>query len=129
MLHLAVTGFEGDPDEVTAILGLNPTLTGRRGEPSRSGRLRTFNGWWMAKGEERLTDGREHNDALDQILATLDGRAEQFARLRQTLSPTQVTIYGGLYHRPDEQCGIWLDPAQMKVLVDCGVGWGLDIFE
>ncbi len=39
-----------------------------------------------------------------------------------------MTIYGGLYVKPDEQCGIWLNAEQMRVLSTCGIGWGVDVF-
>jgi hypothetical protein len=39
-----------------------------------------------------------------------------------------MTIYGGLYVKPGEQCGVWLNNEQMKILASCGIGWGLDLF-
>jgi hypothetical protein len=128
MLSLCISGFEADPDEVTLILGITPTSVGRMGEPNKSGRARTFNGWWLETHETRLTDGAAHDSALNAIVALLRGKADRFNRLRQALKPTQISIYGGLHHLPEQQCGVWLDPGQMQVLAECGLGWGLDVF-
>jgi len=128
MLTLAITGFDADPNRVTEILGIEPTALGMKGEPSRSGRPRAFNGWWKDVEPERLVDARQYADAMVRMLDHLRGREDSFARLRREIQPRQVSIYGGLYVEADRQCGVFLDPDQMRLLADCGVGWGLDIF-
>lgn len=128
MLSLAITHFDADPDEVTELLRLEPTSTERLGAVTPSGRLSQFNGWWLEAHVARVTSGGEHDAALSTLLDLLRGREAQFAMLRDRLSPRQVTIYGGLYVSPEEQCGVWLEPEQMQVLAACGVGWGLDLF-
>ena len=128
MLTLAITGFDADPDSVTETVGFKPTSVGRKGEPSASGKPRTFNGWWFDADAQRLVDGKQHDDALVRILAQLEGREDHFARLRWSIQPKQVTVYGGLYVPSHDQCGVWLEPDQMRLLAACGVGWGLDLF-
>jgi len=128
MLTLAITGFEADPNRVTDILGIEPTSTGRKDEPLQSGRPRTFNGWWKDIEPGRLVDARQHADAMVRILDQLRGRESHFARLRKEIQPRNVSIYGGLYIEADRQCGVFLDPDQMRLLADCGVEWGLDVF-
>jgi len=128
MLCLAITGFECDPDRVTDLLKIAPTEVARRGTLSRSGRLRTFNGWWLEAHADRVTNGGQHNTALEQLLSHLREASERFRELREMVKPTSIMVYGGLYHKPDEQCGVWLDPGQMHVLASCGIGWGLDLF-
>ena len=95
MLTLAITGFDADPDLVTETVGFEPTSIGRKGEPSPSGKPRTFNGWWFEADGQRLFDGKQHDDALVRILARLEGREGHFARLRMSIQPKQVTVYGG----------------------------------
>lgn len=128
MLTLAITGFDTDPDSVTQTVGFEPTSIGRKGEPTASGRPRTFNGWWFETDGQRLLDGKQHDDALVRILAKLKGREDHFARLRSSIQPKQVTIYGGLYVPSDDQSGVWLEPDQMQLLAACGVGWSIDFF-
>ncbi|MBO9518248.1 MAG: DUF4279 domain-containing protein [Porphyrobacter sp.] len=127
MLSLSITGFHPDPDRVTDILGIAPTSVARKGDLRPSGRAFDFNGWWVEVHPAKLTEGQTHSVGLAQIINLLRGRAAAFATLWTELQPRAVTIYGGLYHQGDEQCGIWLDPEDMGILAECGIGWGLDI--
>lgn len=127
MLSLCITGFDADPDEVTAILGLAPTSVGRTGERLPSGRLRDFNGWWLELRAARIVGGAEHHSAIEALLGKLEGKEARFATLRQRLRPKEITVYGAIYHR-GEQCGVSLETHQMAALAACGVSWGLDIF-
>jgi len=125
---LAITGFDAAPNRVTEILGMEPTSTGTKGEPSRSGKPRISNGWWKDVEPGRLVDAPQHANAIARMLDHLRGRESRFARLRKEIEPRNVPIYGGLYIEADKQCGVFLDPDQMQLLADCGVGWGLDLF-
>ena len=129
MFALTITGFDADPDEITDILDLQPTFVARKGEVSpQSGRPCRGNRWHLDAHPDRLFGGVEHDAGLTAIVALLRGREEQFARLRQVVRPETVTLYGGLYVDENGQCGIWIDPEQMRVLTDCEVGWGLELF-
>ena len=126
---LAINRFDADPDRVTEILDLQPTFVARKGElRPQSGRPHGANLWQLDAHPERLLGGVEHEAGLAAIVALLRGRERQFASLRETVRPQIVTLHGGLYVNQNEQCGVWLDPEQMRVLTDCEVGWGLDIF-
>ncbi|HEX4761371.1 MAG TPA: DUF4279 domain-containing protein [Sphingomicrobium sp.] len=129
MLTLAITGFEVDPARITKILEIEPTAVAHKGVVSLpSKREKTFNGWWREAHAARLSSGADHEKALSLIIDLLRGREERFARLREEVRPEAVGIYGGFYLAQDEQAGVWLDPAQMRVLADCKVEWGLDLF-
>lgn len=128
MLALTIAGFDADPDEVTAILGLVPTSIARRGEPRPSGRLHDFSMWCLELHEAPLIDGREHSSALGALIDQLKGREVLFAEMAKTIKPASISVYGGFYVS-EEQQGVWLDPDQMAVLAACGIGWGLDLFE
>jgi hypothetical protein len=128
MINLSISDFDAHPDRVTAILGIEPTYILRKGEPMRNGSQYRKNGWRLEGPRERLRNGAEHENAVNYLIEKMRGREEAFARLRQEVRPKQITIYGGFYHPYDEQCGIWLWPSAMRVLADCGVGWGLDLF-
>jgi hypothetical protein len=128
MLTLTIARFDVDPDAVTDILGLTPTSVARRGEPRPSGRLHESNMWHLELHAAPLVDGREHENALAELIGQLKGREHLFAEMAKTVGPGSVSIYGGFYVS-DEQQGIWLNPEQMAVLATCGIGWGLDLFE
>jgi hypothetical protein len=129
MLTLAITGFDSDPANVTDILGFEPTSVGHKGiETLPSKRPKRSNGWWRDVYPDRLTDGAAHDASLSALVDLLKGREARFARLRQEVRPEAVGIYGGFYVPPNQQSGIWLDPQQMRVLAECEVEWGLDLF-
>ena len=85
------------------------------------------NFWVLEVYPRPLHGGVDHEDALRHALDLLRSRQQHFERLREEVRPKDVSLHGGLYLRADEQCGIWLEPDQMRVLVDCQVGWGLDL--
>lgn len=95
MLTLMVTGFEADPQRVTAILEIEPTSTARKGERGESGRPRTFDAWWLDVHPEPLGDGESHACAIATMVSFLRNREEAFKRLREELKPKPITIYGG----------------------------------
>ena len=129
MLTLAITGFDADPTTVTEILGIEPTALAHKGITSLpSGKPKSFNGWFYDAHPSQLAAGADHDAGLEIILALLRGREERFERLRRELKPEAVGVYGGLYIPRDEQAGIWLDASQMRVLADCEVEWGVDLF-
>ena len=128
MLSLTITGFDADPDQVSEILGLVPTQVARKGDVGVSGRPRTFSGWWHDVHEAPVTDGGAHDAALNRILTQLRGREERFAALRRLVKPQQVAIYGGFHLAADSQAGVWLGVDQMRLLVACGIEWGMELF-
>lgn len=128
MLTLMITGFEADPKRVTAILGLEPTSTARKGEQGQSGHPRSFDAWWLDVHPEPMSNGESHACAVTKMVDHLRGREAAFARLFSELSPKPITIYGGVHFNADAQCGLWLDPPDMAVMAACGVGWGVDLF-
>jgi hypothetical protein len=128
MLTLTITGFDGDPQIVSDILDIEPTCVVRAGDLMRSGRVATCNGWWLEAGADRLASGADHDDAVKSLVRAVRGRAQAFQSLRERVRPKQITLYGGLYHQGDSQCGIWLDAEDMRCLGECGIAWGLDVF-
>ena len=128
MLTLSITGFEADPLIVTEILAIQPTSVVRAGEATRSGRVAAFSGWWLEAHADRLRDGAGHDRAVKVLVDAVRGRAEAFQTLRERVRPKAVTLYGGLYHQGDSQCGVWLDAKDMLCLGECGIAWRLDLF-
>jgi hypothetical protein len=129
MLTLAITGFEADPTTISEILGIQPTALAHRGVVSLPSRKpKTFNGWFHDAHPAQLSNGADHDTALEIIIDRLRGREERFARLRQEVRPESVGIYAGFHFRTGEQAGVWLDASQMRVLADCEIEWGLDLF-
>ena len=128
MLSLIIAGFEGSPDRVTEILDIQPTFSSVAGDiSSRSGKPFRKTSWQFTIHDD-IGSGGDHSRAIDQLLAMLGGRTQRFHRLRDELSPQSIEIYGGLHFAGGEQAGVRLDATQMRVLADCGIGWGIDLF-
>jgi hypothetical protein len=126
-LQLFIARFETDPRNVTTILGIEPTSVVRKGDVLPSGGTSRINSWAVEAGPERLTNGSDHEDALRQILHLLEGRKDRFARLRDEDRPQRIVVWGELRIGSEVE-GLWLDPDQMKLMSECEVGWGFDVF-
>jgi hypothetical protein len=127
-LSLLIARFDSDPDDVSDILDLQPTSVTRKDTRSTSGTSRLHNVWHLAVSPDQLFDGGEHFDALSALIGLLRGREQRFLRLHSQLHPEIACLQGGLHFKADQQCGVWLEPEQMRVLVDCQLGWGLDVY-
>ena len=144
MLRISITGFNADPDAITTLLGIIPTrvrvgidpasittvlgITPSRVRRASDGGPKPFNGWWFEAHAPQLRGGADHSRGIAMIKDLLRGREDRFRAVAETYRPDQMTIYGGLYHDPNEPCGVWLDPEDMALISACGLGWGLDIW-
>ncbi|MBC7167112.1 DUF4279 domain-containing protein [Phenylobacterium sp.] len=129
MLCLAITGFDVSPQRVTEILGIEPTSAHSAGDALCSGRSARTSAWHLTLSESQsITTGDQHHDLLQQLLAHLTDKQQNFATLHEQAKPKEVTIDGGLHVSRDEPSGIWLEPEQMEILAACGIGWSLDVF-
>jgi hypothetical protein len=130
MLTLQITGFAADPTEVSSLLDLCPSRTAVSGQPRTTGGGRPyhFNGWWLEIRSELLKGrGVEHAEAIAELIGLLRSREALFVRLRHELKPEALVIYGAMEVPWNEQCGIWLDAADMTILAACGIDWGVDL--
>ena len=127
MLSLIVMGFGVEPEVVTDVLQLQPTSVRRKGEVGRTGRPNQSNGWHLDVHPDRLSDGKQHEDALALLLSHLRGREANFARLHSEVNPDDVGVYGGMYVPAEGQCGIWLMPDDMMTLAQCGIAWDMHL--
>ena len=124
MLRISITGFDADPDSITTVLGIIPSRVRRVSD----GGPRPFNGWWFEAHAPQLRSGGDHSRGIAVIKDVLRGREDRFRTVAETYRPDQMTIYGGLHHEPNEQCGVWLDPEDMALISACRLGWGLDLW-
>jgi hypothetical protein len=110
-------------------LGIQPTSTSKAGEIDLSGRPARTSIWSLSLETDTTSQpGADHHRALETLLGVLAGKEDRFEELRRETQPEQVTIYGGFYADPNYVDGVWLEPAQMRLLANCEIGWGLDIF-
>lgn len=128
MLGLFINGFEVDPSRITEILGVEPTYTSRAGEPSRTGRPHRKSQWRLSV-DDQMDTYEDHERFLDILLSRIAGRGARFATMRELVRPESVHISGGLYVDLELQNAIGLTVEQMATLVECGIEWGVDIYD
>lgn len=76
---LVVTSVETDPDLVTHHLGLSPTTVSRKGEVSRSGRVREHHTWAVDAGA--LSDDDEDQTGTAALTTLLERCRAAFGRV------------------------------------------------
>ena len=83
-VSLIVYGDDLDPAEVTAFVGLEPTKSHRKGDPTpsthRNPRLRYRTGMWML--DSPLPSGADVEDHLERLLDQIEPRSAAFHRLQ-----------------------------------------------
>ena|SRR6185312_3769094 len=121
-VSLRIIGDDLDPDEVTRVLGVEPSAAIRKGERRPGGRVQRTGVWRLS-----LPHSREWvlEDAITTLLAAL---------------PSDLAVWqalGGKY-RLDVFCGLFLDqwnrgadlsPAVLRELAERGLALGLDVYD
>ena len=116
---LRIFGDDLDPDELTSLLGGNPTDSFRKGDLKRSGHPHRSGGWLL---DSDFADGDQLTSQIRLILGRL---TSDLAIWRQVVDRFQVDMF----------CGVWLigkpgisvEPTIMKLLGDRGIKLALDI--
>lgn len=128
MLSLMIADFDAEPSRVTEILGLVPTFSRRAGDLTTGGRPSRGSLWLYEVRSPEVRSGASHDAALKQLLSVIASRSVRFGSVRRELNPKIMSITGGYYFDDSGQAGVWLDPDDMRVLAEAGVGWGIDLY-
>ncbi|QJE97708.1 DUF4279 domain-containing protein [Luteolibacter luteus] len=122
---LRVMGEDVDPDEVTAIVGVSPTSTQRRGNPveGHPGKTYSRGGWWI--GTEGLLGSKDARHHLDWILEKVPGKEQEFMELHRRGYLVDVCVRWDSRHGHG---GPTISPKQMKALADLGVDLWFDVY-
>jgi hypothetical protein len=106
------------PPEISAILGVEPTRTFRKGglrteHPLAKNPNHQTNGWFYStEGKSTSRDCRRH---LDMLIEAVLGNPEAFAQLRRRGCEMDLTIFYSY-----RQGGPTISPDQMRALGDAG---------
>jgi len=109
-----------DPDELTSLLGREPTDSARKGEPKSKGRLNKT-GRWMAGSD--FADGDQLRAQITEILGSMTSDPSVWRDLTRRY---QVDMFCGVWLIGKE--GITVDPLVMKMLGERGIELDLDIY-
>lgn len=91
-VSLIIEGRDLHPEEITPIMGIEPTASRNPGPPSRWERVDEFNGIWRVSCDEHTT--RDFLQQLNFILETMEGRREELARLADRGHEVFISVYG-----------------------------------
>jgi len=111
------------PDEITRILGIDPTKRFLKGESHAGGTLeRNTNGWFLeTKGRSDSKDTRRH---IDMILVALEGKEAAVKELLDRRCKIDIcSMYVSV-----GQGGPWLMPEQMRKLGELGIAVWWDVY-
>ncbi len=124
---LRIYSGDKDPDEVSRVLGLEPTSLQRRGgirnpHDHRPVRIK-LNGWFLcSQGEVASRDSRRH---LDWILERIGPLQDALGHLRDDGSQLRVSCY---WLSSSGHGGPVLSPEQMRKLADLGLECWFDVY-
>lgn len=122
---LRVVGDDLMPDEITALLGGQPTTCGIKGGKRTSAGGRVFpvlTGSWM-----RTVADREPADGDAQIAALLDGLTTDVQVWKGIAERFRIDLFFGLFLTESNE-GFSLEPSTLRMLGERGIKLDLDIY-
>lgn len=123
---LRVIGDEVDPDEITRLLGVTPTMGERKGDVVRRGdRMVTRRtGHWSYSLGGGPSPEWELDDAIVAVLGRMSADLEVWADLARRF---RLDVFCGLFMGTVNQ-GAVLRPGTMRLLAERGLTLGLDVY-
>lgn len=119
---LRVFGDDLDPQEVTTLLGAEPTSAIRKGEPRRSGAVARTSGWVL-----RVAD-RQPGDLEAQVIELLSRLTDDLDVWRRLSGRYDVSIFCGLFMDLGNE-GLDFSPETLAALGVRGIAIGFDIYD
>jgi len=105
--RFTVRGTDLDPDDVTRLLGVQPTCISRRGDVTKGGQKRKC-GCWIFDSGEPIEDGEK---AIEAVVRPFAAKAAELAELRSkgyevTIWVSHFAFDGGGYVLKPELLGL-----------------------
>ena len=127
-ISLDVIGDEIDPDEISAILGTQPTTAHRKGDSihGRDGEFRRFakSGRWSISTTSRGVDEPDFDASLRELLDSLTDNLDIWKRLSQRFD---TGLFCGIFLTNSNR-GFTISPELMTALGDRDLYLGLDVY-
>ncbi|RUL75964.1 DUF4279 domain-containing protein [Dyella choica] len=124
---IRVMGNSLRPEEVTRLLGYEPTVSQRMGEhivDPKTGVVRIAKtGMWRLQAEQR--EPEDLPGQIDELLGKLTGDMRAWATVRETC---QIDLFVGLFMSSGNN-GLSISPEQLLALGERGIELGLDIYD
>ena len=131
MAHLArsaatlrIAGDDLVPEEISALLGAEPTHAQCRGQklPSRSGERIAKFGHWRLEAKDR-----EPEDLNGQVKALLDQLTPDLEVWRTLSKRFEIDLFCGLFMNESNE-GVGVSPSSLSLLGERGIELSLDIY-
>jgi len=126
-VYLVISGFEGSPDKISRVLGIQPTRTKLRGEPVSFGELETklrrkANFWILDSGRPTTADLA---DQVTAVVRQVQGSVPGFTDLPQG---TTVTLTCAIYDY-SRSVPLVFDASAISALAAIGADLNIDYYD
>lgn len=126
-VYLIISGFEGSPDAISRVLGMQPTRTQLRGEPVTFGELKTklrrkANFWILDSG---LPTTAALADQVAAVVKQVEGAAARFTDLPEGSS---VTLTCAIYDY-SRDVALVFDTSVITALATIGADLNIDYYD
>jgi len=122
VLSLRFFGEDLQPDELTQLLGAQPTQSHIKGDLSPSGRTQRTGAWWL-----RMED-REPGDLEAQVVSLFAGLTDDLAVWADLNARYQGDVFCGLFMESANE-GLGLTPEMLLMIGQRGLRLGLDLYD
>lgn len=128
---LTITGFEGEPESITDILGVSPSKTWRIGEPiiktQPSFRCFETNGWRLAYKSEisKPDDAMLFQKVLAELVEKVSPLRDKFSRL-PIGSETEISCH--IYLAQDFRPIVSFDAETIRFIADIKASIDIDVY-
>jgi hypothetical protein len=110
---LMISGGDLQPEEITSLLGIQPTGARNPG-PSKWARPGDVDGLWSISCNEHVS--RDFHEQMDNILSIMESKRTELAQLSERGYGATVEIYGFA----GNDCTIALEPEELKRIAVLG---------
>ena len=121
-VYFGVFKFAHDPESITDILGIQPTIAWRKGDAGPGNSKRTHDRWELC-GSRYGVDSFE--EQLDELLSILEGRR---AQVRQVVEQFEAGICCTATYCEDANPGFHLSETLISRLASLGLSCDFDLY-
>jgi hypothetical protein len=122
--ELSIYGDFKDCAEITRALGLEPTTTGRRGEPTSLLRVARKHDVWCLKRVAQA--GEDLTTAAEALMGLFKGKGDALAALRKSMQ-LEVVLSCVMYSDTANP-GFFIAPETVEACCDLGAGIDVDVY-
>lgn len=120
-VYLGIQGFKEDPDEITRIIGVNPTSIDRKGDPIANTPLKCRRNYWRYRVTAKT------NFDLEKMILRIFSKFKDKKKLKRGISRGRGQIVCVVRYA-DSMPTFELSPSTIIKISDLGCGFWLDYY-